>query len=177
MENQDINVEYLHDNNVDQRLDKQLRSLLTRSFADVCGSADFSEQRFHQEPYFHRFIIKNKVGDIIAHLGVHEKEVMSEDKYYSVAGIGDVCVHPDYQGRGLLSELFNFLHQWLKNKHFLFTLLFGDARIYTSQGYLNTNNLYCKFESTDWTLLQGMYKTLFNTSWPISDVYLQGKTF
>lgn len=177
MENVEFNVEYLQDKNIDDRIDKQLRELLSCAFADVCGSADFSKQRFYQEPYFHRFIIKNKVGNIVAHLGLHEKKIMSDNKYYSVAGIGDVCVHPDYQGRGFLTILFNFLNQWLENKAFVYALLFGKAEIYTSQGYLNTENLYCSFEPTEWVLAQGMYKQVSKTAWPISDVYLQGKIF
>ena len=92
-------IEYLPDDNVTDTLDYELRSLLTTCFTKP-QDVVFRDRQYFQEPYPHRWVIRDENNAIVAHIGVHEKQVETEGRTYRIGGIAEVCVHPDYRGKG-----------------------------------------------------------------------------
>ena len=169
-------IEYLPDASVDDALDRQLRDLLTTCFTrpqDVV----FRDRRYFREPYPHRWIIRDKRRTIVAHIGVHEKQVEAAGRTYLVGGIAEVCVHPDYRGRGYVRMMLRTIHRWLSKHGFVFAVLFGDPHVYGSSGYIQSTNLFHGNDQEGWKPAKGMITELSETSWPRADVHLPGPTF
>ena len=180
MEKNNINVEYLADFSVDASLDAQIRGLLTTCFTKP-EDVVFKDRRYFLEPYPHRWVIWDADGSIIAHVGVHEKTVEAEGYTFRVGGIAEVCVHPEFRGRGYVKTLLACVHDWLMRHKFDFAILFGVPRVYGSSGYVQVNNLVhddvtaagesCVSQNP------AMVRQLSDTPWPAKQVYLPGPKF
>lgn len=180
MKNNKMDVEYLADSSVDDALDAQIRRLLTTCFTKP-EDVVFKDRRYFIEPYPHRWVIRDTQGFIVAHIGVHEKSVKSGGRTFRIGGIAEVCVHPDFRGRGFVKKMLACVHDWLVRNEFVFAILFGDPRIYNSSGYVQKDNLI-----HDDTTATGenctsqspvMVRPLTETSWPGGQVYLPGSKF
>jgi len=102
-------IEYLRDSDVDETLDRQIRSLLTRCFT---GPEDvvFNERRYFHEPCARRWFLRDGLNGLIAQVALHDKEVHADEKVYRIGGVAEVCVHPDFRGRGLVKRLLGEVH-------------------------------------------------------------------
>ena len=178
--NRQITVEYLADSSVDASLDAELRKLLTRCFTKP-EDAVFADRRYFREPYPHRWVIRDTKGSIIAHVGVHEKSVEADGRTFRIGGIAEVCVHPEFQGRGFVKAMLACVHDWLNRHEFDFAVLFGNPRMYGSSGYIQVNNLvHDEVSATGQRCTsQGpaMVRQLSHTPWPAGQVYLPGRKF
>jgi predicted N-acetyltransferase YhbS len=172
--------EYLADAAVDAALDEQIRTLLTTCFT---GPQDvvFKTRRYFHDPYPHRWVIKNEQGELVAHVGVHERCVTSEGITSRIIGMAEVCVRPDYRGRGFIGMTFRCIHAWAIQQGFDFSVLFGDPKIYGSSGYTNVTNLFYDSQESDGRMVRkqalAMVKTLTTRPWPTGQVSLQGLPF
>lgn len=169
-------IEYLSDNSVTDREDSEIRGLLTTCFTKP-QDVVFREQRFFREPYPNRWIIRNENCVLIAHIGVHEKQVAANDGTYRIGGIAEVCVHPDYRGRAYVKMMLRSVHAWLSDHGFTYALLFGSASVYASSGYKCIGNLVHGGEMEGWRTVGAMVKELAGKSWPEGTVKLPGPTF
>ncbi|MEJ2702715.1 MAG: GNAT family N-acetyltransferase [Sedimentisphaerales bacterium] len=180
MKEEEIQVEYLPDSSVDAALDAQIRRLLTTCFTKP-EDVVFRDRRYFIEPYPHRWVIRNARGVIIAHVGVHEKTVEADGRTFRIGGVAEVCVHPDFRGRGFVKAMLACIHDWLIRHEFDFAVLFGGPAIYGSSGYVEVNNLVhddlaaagekCTSQSP------AMVRRLSNPPWPDGQVYLPGPKF
>ena len=178
--NKRMTVEYLADASVDAPLDAQIRGLLTKCFTrpeDVV----FKDRRYFREPYPHRWVIRDAQDTIIAHVGVHEKTAETDGRIFRIGGIAEVCVHPDFRGRGLVKKMLVRVHDWLIQHEFDFAVLFGDARVYGSSGYVQVNNLVHDNVTATGEICTShsptMVRQLSNIPWPDGQVYLPGPKF
>lgn len=173
-----FNVEYLPDDAVDQARDRDLRALLTTCFTKPQDEV-FHHRRYFAEPYPHRWIIRDDSGRTIAHTGVHEKAMIADTSIYGVAGIAEVCVHPDFRGLGLVKQMLGDVHGWLRYYSFAFAVLMGDPRIYQSSGYRSVGNLYCDaaVKGRRQRCESAMVNQLLSIPWPDGDVYIPGPSF
>jgi len=169
-------IEYLPDNSVDAALDRELRELLTTCFTNS-EDVVFRDRRYFREPYPHRWVIRDRQGDIVAHIGVHEKQVEAKGHTYRIGGIAEVCVHPDHRGKGYVGMMLKCIHQWLAQHGFVFTVLFGNSKVYSSSGYVQANDLFNGGGEEGWKHATGMIKELSDTPWPDGDVHLPGPGF
>jgi len=172
--NEHIKVEYLADSDVDDALDAQIRVLLTTCFTKPQDYV-FRRRRYFREPYNHRWIIRLRRA-IIAHVGVHDKYVESEGRRYRIGGIAEVCVHPEFRGRGYVKAMLDCVHGWLTEQRFDFAVLFGKPEIYSSSGYVQVANLVLDDE-TDSDGGNAMVRQLTKTPWPTAPVHLTGPKF
>ena len=180
MKKNNTKVEYLPDSSVDASLDAQIRELLTTCFTKP-EDVVFKTQRYFREPYPHRWMIRDNQNTIIAHVGVHEKSVDAAGHTFRIGGIAEVCVHPEFRGRGFIKTMLACVHDWLIRHEFDFAVLFGDPHVYGSSGYVVVNNLIhddvtatgesCTSQSP------AMVRQLSDTPWPAGQVYLPGPTF
>lgn len=124
---------YLSDAEIDSDCDRAIRDLLCACFTRP-EHARFKTQRFFYSPYPHRWLLRSG-NRPIAHLGIHEREMIAGPKRLPCGGIADVCVHPDFRGRGLMRRLLTDAHAWMRNRGWAFSILFGDEQVYQSSGY------------------------------------------
>ncbi len=169
-------VEYLPDACIDEALDAELRGLLTSCFRKPQDIV-FETQRYFKEPYPHRWVIRGDHGELIAHIGVHVKKVESGGVEYSIGGICEVCVHPEYRGRGYVKLLLCHIHKWLVRNGFAFSVLFGHPSVYSSSGYKEVSNLRKGGGIGGWEHVKCMVLELASTRWPEGKVHLPGPNF
>lgn len=176
MDREEPDIRYLPANSVDAALDRELRALLSTCFT---GPQDFvfKHQRYFHEPYNHRWVTRNEQGAIVAHIGVHDKTVEADGQVYRIGGIGDVCVHPDYRGKGYVGLMLAPICEWLAQHGFVFSVLFGNPRVYGSSGYVAVDNVFADSEGEGRKQIPAMAVALTDIPWPVSDVYLPGILF
>jgi len=173
-------VEYLPDSSVDAALDAQIRGLLTKCFTKPVDVV-FRDRRYFREPYPHRWVIRDALRSIVAHVGVHEKSVEADGRRFRIGGIAEVCVHPEFRGRGFIKAMLACVHDWLTRHEFNFAVLFGNPCVYSSSGYVQVDNLIhdavmatgekCTSQSP------AIVRQLSDTPWPVGQVYLPGPKF
>jgi len=169
-------VVYLADDEIDDAGDAELRRLLTSCFTKP-EDAVFKARRYWREPYDHRWVIRDGKGEPVAHVGVHEKSIEAEGRAFRIGGICEVCVHPEFRGRGYVRLILERVHAWLSDNGFLFSVLFGDPRVYGSSGYVEVDNLQLNEDGTRWKPVKAMAKAMLDTPWPKGDVRLVGLKF
>ena len=169
-------VDYLPDAAVDDATDKALRTLMCTCFTKP-QDAVFKGRRYFRDPYPHRWVIRDGRGMIVAHVGVHEKQVEVEGRVYRVGGVAEVCVHPDCRGRGYVRLMLGHVHDWLAGHGFVFAVLFGDTSVYGSSGYVQVANLSIGGVEAGWEQTAGMIKELSKTPWPSGKVLMAGPEF
>jgi len=91
-------------------------------------------------------------GRIVSHVHIAIRQILlSNGKFAKMAGVGNVCTDPDFQGMGLSSKLIGFAHDWLIKKE-------GIALAALHSGYLSRGH--------------GLYRRL-----GYEDVCFYGRTF
>jgi predicted N-acetyltransferase YhbS len=97
---------------------------------------------------------------------------------YRVAGICEVCVHPEARGRGLVKLMLATVHAALVAWCHDFALLFGDPAVYGSSGYEEVGNLFYDADGKRGrTRVPAMAHALTARAWPSTDVDLPGPKF
>ena len=170
-------VLYIRDADVDDALDQEIRGLLTTCFT---GPQDwvFKERRYYKDPYPHRWIIRDAQGAMVAHVGGHDREVLADGSSFRIGGIGEVCVHPNYRGRGFVRAMLLEIHDELTQWGFDFALLFGAPNVYGSSGYIEVHNLFHgEGQPEERVPITAMVKELSGKPWPNTKVYLPGQVF
>ena len=181
MTTEPLGIIYVADETVDRVLDQKIRELLVCCFTKPQDRV-FETRRYFREPYPHRWIITNQSGFLVAHIGVHEKKIRANSREYRIGGIAEVCVHPEYRGRGLVRKMLGTIHEWLVANGFSFAVLMGDPDVYRSSGYRTVDNLYCRDEAggkdDGWMLLSSaMVCPMSDLLWPNGKVLLSGPPF
>jgi GNAT superfamily N-acetyltransferase len=69
-------------------------------------------------PQHRWYITGDHEHHVIAHLAVHEKIITAAGKAIPIAGVAEVCVHPDYRKQGLAKALLEEAHQWMEHQTF-----------------------------------------------------------
>ena len=171
-------IEYLPDACIDAAVDREIRGLLTTCFTGP-QDAVFQTRRYFNEPYPHRWIIRDERGALGAHVGVHDKLARAADRDFRFGGIAEVSVRPDCRGRGYVRDTLAVVHEWLARNGFVFSILFGKPEVYGSSGYLAKTNALCSPAAGEAPehLERVLVKELAGVSWPEGDVTLQGLKF
>jgi predicted N-acetyltransferase YhbS len=173
-------ITYLPDSTIDADIDRQIRALLTTCFTKAEDDI-FHHRRFFKEPYPNRWVIHDDRPALVAHIGVHEKEIQTSGKTHRFGGIAEVCVHPDYRGKGYVKAMLAIVHPWLAKRGFEFAVLFGDPDIYGSSGYTEVDNLTMDVDpelpDSPREPVTAMVLALGKAAWPEGEVYLPGPHF
>jgi len=127
----DYKINYIKDSDVNDAMNIKLIQVLSLCFSN---QPVFKVQRYFKEMPGHRWYIEDN-GYIIAHAAVHDKNILTEKGTIRIGGIAEVCVHPDYRGKGLVKKMLAVIHKWLQENDFSFAMLYGDADVYASSGY------------------------------------------
>jgi GNAT superfamily N-acetyltransferase len=171
-------VIYRRDEAITDQEDHELRELFFSCFS---YNPIFLARRYFRTPPAHRWLIKNKAGEIIAHSALHERIIGTEHGDLLIGGVAEVCVAAPHRGLGLAKRLLQSMDEWPKARGMAFTLLFGDPKVYLSSGYvpieneLHTDDLL----SYHWNPFGGtaMVKSHSPSPWPAGIIDLRGPTF
>lgn len=171
----------LPDREVDAATDQAIRDLLTTCFTED-GDDVFLHRRYWKEPYPNRFVIRGPGESLVAHVGVHEKEIWVGDVRHRFGGIAEVCVHPDARGRGMVRAMLAFIHPWLAERGFAYAILFGNPEVYTSSGYRVVGDIMMdddphQPDGNRHPVAGSMVHPLGSEPWPDGEVFLPGVTF
>ena len=166
-------IEYLADACIDAAQDRELCGLLSTCFTGPVNEV-FKTQRYFHEPW----VIRDERGALVAHVGVHEKLVEAGGESHRFGGIAEVCVHPDYRGRGYIKEMLAVIHDWQARHGFVYSILFGKPEVYGSSGYVAVENVYCR-AAVDQApkRMTALVKELAGAPWPAAAAHLQGLMF
>lgn len=173
---------YVADAAVDAALDRELRDLLSTCFTQAQDHV-FKERRYFNEPPAHRWVIRDDLGAIVAHIAVHDKQLFAgQGRVFRTGGLAEVCVHPSHQGRGYVKLLVAAAHDWMKAQGFVFCVLFGKPRYYASSGYLPVDNLFQDGKDAAGAIMRAkasgaLVVALSAQAWLEGDTYIPGPAF
>lgn len=102
-------------------------------FQNVVGKLYKDEVDYSNNHY----IIK-KDNNIIAAICINESEWIIADNKIKVAGIGSVCVHPDYRNKGIMQYMLNESNNIIRNLKADISILSGRYDRYNHFGYETT---------------------------------------
>lgn len=181
MTSEPLSVEYLRDDDVDETLDRQLRTLLSVCFTKP-GDEVFAEHRYYRQMPQHRWLVRDAAGVPIAHVAVHDKTIGTSAGQLPIAGIAEVCVHPDYRGRGLVKRMLAAAHEWMARRDYAFSVLFGNPAVYSSSGYRSISNELrmtdpATGEVTVAAQANAMIRPAKRSDWPAAQIDLHGLKF
>ena len=113
----------------------QIAHLLARAF-----STDFGGRSYHQQRH-HLRLIHRAQGRIIGHIALLFRAVRLGDALIDVAGLAEVCTHPDHRGQGIAQALLQAAIAEAAASHASHLLLFGNANLYSGNGFQCQTNL------------------------------------
>ena len=171
-----MRFQYIKDMDVSKELDLKLRVLLSTCFVKGQDAEIFNKQRYYNEMPQHRYMFWFN-DELVAHVAVHEKEILMSGKLTPICGIAEVCVHPKHRNQGLVKNLLEKVHLDRRKQGDAFSVLFGDEEVYGSSGYKCVDNLKALNLSKHWTVTGHTLVFPLNQIWPISEVKLVGIPF
>ncbi len=171
-------IKFIFDKDVNEELNKKIIQILSVCFPE---QQIFTKQRYYKESPQYRWYIEDD-SMIAAHMAIHEKEITINSDNILIGGVAEVCVHPNYRGKGLAKELLKASEEFIIEKGFKFSVLFGDSKVYSSSGYKQINNKikYIDHISGEWITEINkdiMIKNVSDIKWPDGLVNLNGPTF
>ncbi|WP_413699542.1 GNAT family N-acetyltransferase [Psychromonas sp. KJ10-10] len=171
-----MNIQYLRDADVTDALDQKIRDLLSSCFVQNQDAEIFKRQRCYYEMPAHRYLLWQE-DRLIAHIAVHDKNILINDIEHSICGIAEVCVDAQFRKQGLVKAILNKVHQDRKANGDAYAVLFGDTEVYASSGYSLVNNLKALNHSKEWAVTGHTLVHALTKSWPTSSVKLIGIPF
>lgn len=169
---------YRPDAEVDPEEDRALRDLLCACFTRP-HHAVFREHRHFRYPPQHRWLMRDEAGRLIAQAAVHERTVETPERSWPAGGLAEVCVHPDFQRRGLMRELLARVHADLRARGLVFAILFGNPDVYRSSGYQAPGTIFIGPDPNgQWEPApRALVCRLTGVPWPAGIVRVPGPTF
>ena len=176
----DQEIHMIREGEVDDQLDHHIRALLTRCFVKP-HDAVFATRRYFNEPCARRWYVGDGRGGLAAHVALHDKRAHGGGRVWRFGGVAEVCVHPEFRGRGWVKTLLAEVHAWQRNNGCLFSVLMGDPRVYQSSGYTPVKNFCCDAPAVQnvvrLPLCSAMVFPLTDTPWPSGEMYTPGPPF
>lgn len=175
--------ELLHvlDAAVDDVLDAGIRALLCTCFTGPQDHVFFQRRYFMEQPA-HRWLIWNRdKSGLAAHIAVHEKQIETGGSIHRIAGVAEVCVHPDWRGGGVVKHILAAMHPRLARNGLVYSVLFGSSKFYASSGYAPVANLSLDEETPCEGIrrvpAEVLVRPLAGIPWPADHVHLIGPRF
>ena len=174
-------IVYRHDCQITPAQDEALRALFRVCFKRE--AAYLEHQRFFRELPPHRWIIFDADENVVAHIAGYDKVVGTDAGLLPVIGIAEVCVAPEYRGRGLVREMLREIHDWARAQGFDWSMLFGASGIYGSSGYEKIDNPIraLDFKTGEWSIEVAdcalVHRLNNDAIWPSGTIDLRGPHF
>ncbi len=86
-------------------------------------------------------------GKIVSHIGIYKNNAYIRGHRVSMAGMGSVCTHPDYRGRGLATKLLHYVFESLEEQGVSLLKISGNRGLYKTNGCLEIESITsCTFD-------------------------------
>jgi len=120
---------------ITKALHLKIQSLLELCFANYPSSQDF----LHQKPSFRYLMLDDK--KLVGHMAVDHRIIQLDDQVFSIFGIVDLCIHPDYQHKKQASKLIKTLVTLAEEHEVEAILLFSNLfSFYEKLGFKKKSN-------------------------------------
>jgi len=115
------------------------------------------------------------------HLGLYTRDVEIGNETLKIGMLGGIVVAPDRRRNGHSRVLIRHAHEYLKERHIPFSILFAyEPQIYEGSGYQLMQNAthFIEPDGTPKTLIYrgSMYAELSQRRWPNQFLNLRGRT-
>ncbi len=121
--------------------DLMAKVFASRSYFDFYRMrTDYQTRDPFYKPEFSRIIRSG--GRIVSHVSIVEKHLRVGRAVVKVAGIGDVCTHPEHRSRGYTRILMEDAVRYMTSHRFPLSLLYGIMNFYHKFGYIEAVNAY-----------------------------------
>lgn len=110
------------------------------------GSRQYFSNHWHNDPWRDVEGIRVAVDDgtIVSTVRVFIRQMYFHGEPVSVGGIGEVSTRPEYQKRGLATQLLKDSIQFMENRGIAISMLHGSQRIYSVEGWESVPRYYAK---------------------------------
>ena len=135
-----IQIKVIKEKDVTSEQDLQIKKLLCQCFPkDITV---FSKTRYWNNITPKFSVVLYDCSEIIAQLATIDRVIKISEKDYSVAGISNVCVNPNYQGKGLSKKILLHAIDWVKKDYDIGLLFckFKLKELYNKLGWLPVEN-------------------------------------
>lgn len=167
------------DSGLDLRTDAAIRTALCISFPS--DRAHFARTRAWHGSHPAWSVWIEDDGSVISHAGVVDRSVLIGETSVRVAGVQNVCVLPDYRGRGLCKRVMEAVMDEAARRGYEAGLLFGTPEIgavYERLGWRFVDRAVVRLDAGKELPLPGgnrpMFYPLTLTALPPGVVFLQG---
>ena len=115
---------------INKKQHTHIRDLLQICFASYPTGRSY----FNQLPAFRFLVYDKKI--LVGHLAVFHRVIKFDDKVTTIFGVADLCVHPDYRGQDIASELLENLESLAKENGIeLILLIAKENKFYKKNGF------------------------------------------
>jgi predicted acetyltransferase len=102
----------------------------------------FGDEVVDRDFHGYEYAVRTYHEGMIVYVGVTDRVIKVDDADVSVAGIGFVCVHPNYRLRGHMTFAMGIAHDKARERGLKFALLWtGTPEVYRKLGYFPRMNL------------------------------------
>ncbi len=110
------------------------------------ASRQYFSNHWHNDPWKDVQGIRVAVdeGTIVSTVRVFIRKMFFHGEPISVGGIGEVSTRPEYQKRGLATQLLKDSIQFMKDREIAISMLHGSQRIYSVEGWESVPRYYAK---------------------------------
>ncbi|MBN2455354.1 MAG: GNAT family N-acetyltransferase [Sedimentisphaerales bacterium] len=174
-----MKLQILKENQIDETLDTAIKQSLARCFPDI--EDIFLQTRAYRNNVSLYTVILQQKDIVCAHLAVVERTITAGSDKYLVAGVANVCVLPEYRGKGFSDKILQAAAEEAKKYDFDFGLLFTNKKIkyiYARNGWreIQGQKFLCTDEGKKLEVSSAkMYYPLKCENFPSGIIDLQGK--
>jgi predicted N-acetyltransferase YhbS len=131
-----VRLRVLKELEIDEALDAAIRQMLVSCFPRDKSVYSHTRVWHGSTPAF--TVLIEKAGQVVAHLCLIDRVIRVADQQLRVAGVGNVCVLPDYRGKGLSGRILKAAMKYAGQAGFDWGLLFtseGVKKVYARNGW------------------------------------------
>lgn len=110
------------------------------------GSRQYFMNHWHNDPWkdFEGIRVAVDNGKIVSTVRVFIRKMFLHGEPISVGGIGEVSTHPEYQRKGLATQLLKDAIRFMEARDIAISSLHGSQRIYSVEGWEKVPRYYAK---------------------------------
>lgn len=125
---------------------EELEAWLDHVTSVFTGGRQYFSNHWHNDPWRDAEGIRVAVdkGTIVSTVRVFIRKMFLHGEPITVGGIGEVSTRPEYQRRGIATQLLKDSIQFMEDRDIAVSLLFGSQRIYSIEGWEKVTRYYAR---------------------------------
>ena len=125
---------------------EELEAWLDHVTSVFTGGRQYFSNHWHNDPWRDAEGIRVAVdkGTIVSTVRVFIRKIFLHGEPITVGGIGEVSTRPEYQRRGIATQLLKDSIQFMEDRDIAVSLLFGSQRIYSIEGWEKVPRYYAR---------------------------------